>query len=67
MTGAMTSWPGLVLALLLGGAVPDVAHAQQSYPTRPIRFVIGFGSGGLADITMRLVGQKLTELTGQQA
>src|SRR5215470_16647887 len=64
MKGEMTSRLGLLLALLLCSALPDAAHAQ--YPTRPIRIVIGFGPGGLADITMRLVGQKLTELTGQQ-
>jgi tripartite-type tricarboxylate transporter receptor subunit TctC len=62
--GMMTRWRGLLLAVLLCSPLPDAAHAQ--YPTRPIRIVIGFGPGGLADITMRLVGQKLTELTGQQ-
>ena len=62
----MTKWVGLLVALLINGAVPGPANAQPSFPDRPIRIVIGFGPGGLADITMRLVGQKLTELTGQQ-
>jgi len=55
---------GLLVVLLIGCAA--AASAQSSYPARPVRIVIGFGPGGLADITMRLLGQKLTELTGQQ-
>ena len=66
MKVAMTKRGGWLFALLLGGAIFAGAQAQPSYPDRPIRIVIGFGPGGLADITMRLVGQKLTELTGQQ-
>src|SRR5262245_18904963 len=62
----MTRWAALLLALLLNGASLDAARAQTHYPSRPIRIVIGFGPGGLADITMRLVGQKLTDITGQQ-
>ena len=66
----MMKWVALLLAsvltaAVLNGAALDAASAQ-SYPTRPIRIVIGFGPGGLADITMRLVGQKLSERTGQQ-
>jgi tripartite-type tricarboxylate transporter receptor subunit TctC len=59
----MTKWLALLLSL---GAMLGPASAQSSYPDRPIRIVIGFGPGGLADITMRLLGQKLTERTGQQ-
>jgi tripartite-type tricarboxylate transporter receptor subunit TctC len=62
----MTKRGGWLFALLLGGAMLAAAQAQPSYPDRPIRIVIGFGPGGLADITMRLLGQRLTELTGQQ-
>jgi putative tricarboxylic transport membrane protein len=62
----MTRYIALLLAILLNSATPNTATAQAPYPARPIRIVIGFGPGGLADITMRLVGQKLTELTGQQ-
>ena len=42
-------------------AEPDAARAQAPYPNSPIRIVIPFGPGGFADITMRLVGQKLAE------
>jgi len=39
--------------------------AAQSYPSRPIRFVVGSVPGGGTDVTARLVGQKLGELLGQ--
>jgi tripartite-type tricarboxylate transporter receptor subunit TctC len=54
------------VALLLGGAAMGSASAQAPYPNRPIRVVVPFGPGGFADITIRLVGQKLAERTGQQ-
>jgi tripartite-type tricarboxylate transporter receptor subunit TctC len=57
---------GLLAALLLTVAAGTPAEAQAPYPARPIRVVVGFGPGGLADITMRIVGQKLAEITGQQ-
>jgi len=66
MKVAMTKRGGWLFALLLCGATLAAAQAQPSYPDRPIRIVIGFGPGGLADITMGLLGQRLTELTGQQ-
>jgi tripartite-type tricarboxylate transporter receptor subunit TctC len=52
----------------LGGAVawPLVARAQQQpYPTRPVRFIIGYPPGGSADITARLMGQWLSDRLGQ--
>ena len=56
----------MLAALVAGSAVPDAARAQAPYPNRPIRIVIPFGPGGFADITMRLVGQQLSERAGVQ-
>lgn len=36
------------------------------YPSRPVRFVVGYPPGGATDILARLIGQKLSERTGQQ-
>ena len=55
----------LLIALLFVGATIETASAQ-AYPNRPIRIIIPFGPGGLADITTRLLGQKLAERTGEQ-
>ena len=42
------------------------AVQAQTYPAKPIRFVVGFPPGGTNDIVARALGQKLTEQMGQQ-
>lgn len=37
----------------------------QTYPNKPIRFIIPFPAGGASDILARIIGQKLSELVGQ--
>jgi tripartite-type tricarboxylate transporter receptor subunit TctC len=54
------------LALLLFGLTIGCAHAQETYPSKPIRIIITVAPGGGSDITTRVVGQKLTEAWGQQ-
>ena len=42
------------------------ARAEPGYPSRPVRIMVGYGPGGVADVTMRMIAQKLSEQLGQQ-
>jgi tripartite-type tricarboxylate transporter receptor subunit TctC len=46
-------------------AVSRIASAQ-TYPSRPVRIIVGFPAGSSSDITARLIGQWLSERFGQQ-
>jgi tripartite-type tricarboxylate transporter receptor subunit TctC len=57
------------LQLAAGAAtLPATSNAawSQSYPSRPVRFIVGFPAGNAPDIIARLVGQMLSERLGQQ-
>jgi tripartite-type tricarboxylate transporter receptor subunit TctC len=49
-------------------ALPTLSRIAraQSYPTRPVRIVVGYAAGGGVDITARLIGQSLSGRLGQQ-
>jgi len=47
-------------------ALASPAFAATDYPTRPVRIIVPYGAGGIADVTMRLAAQKLSEKLGQQ-
>jgi tripartite-type tricarboxylate transporter receptor subunit TctC len=55
-----------VLAAGAALAVSTSAGAQESYPDRPIRFVVGFPAGGATDVVGRLLAQRLGEMLGRQ-
>jgi tripartite-type tricarboxylate transporter receptor subunit TctC len=54
--------------LLLAGlvALSATAQAQDSYPNKPLRLVIGFGAGGPTDIPGRFVADRLGDALGQR-
>ena len=53
------------LLIVAGLLCVPVAYAQN-YPGKPVRIIVGFPAGGANDIVTRVVGQKLTEIWGQQ-
>ncbi len=59
MKRLLLGWIGA--ALSLAGA----AASAETYPARPIRVLVGFAAGGVADLTVRVVGQRLGERLGQ--
>jgi tripartite-type tricarboxylate transporter receptor subunit TctC len=56
----------LALAGLASLAGVGGARAADSYPTRPVHWLVGYPAGGTTDILARIMGQWLTEHLGQQ-
>ena len=56
---------GTLICIPAFAAMTVLAHAQP-YPTRPVRLIHGFISGGSVDITARLLAQHMTDALGQQ-
>lgn len=56
------------LGLMLAAAplAPVAANAQAAYPTKPVRVLVPFGPGGVADITVRIVAERLGDKLGQR-
>src|SRR6202034_4222152 len=51
-------------ALSAGLAAPAV-RAESKYPEKPVRVILPFGAGGVADVTSRLVAEALSKKLGQ--
>ncbi len=45
-------------------AAGRVARAQPTFPTRPVRFIVPYTTGGVSDITARLLSEPLKEMWG---
>jgi tripartite-type tricarboxylate transporter receptor subunit TctC len=54
-----------VLAAAAAGALPQSALAQETYPSRPIRVLVGHAAGGGVDILARNLGEAIRPLLGQ--
>src|SRR5205085_607142 len=55
----------LCTAFLAGVTCLAGAQPAAKYPTKPVRLVLPYGPGGVADVTTRLIAQKLSETVGQ--
>ena len=56
---------GALLAILTLPTAAPAALAQAKFPSRPIRLLVPFAPGGGVDVVARIVGQKISEQTGQ--
>src|SRR3954452_10889277 len=54
-----------IVALAVLPLTPQSVRAQK-YPDHPVRLIVPFGPGGVADVTARIVGEKLSEKLGQR-
>ena len=53
------------LALVAAAVAPTGGVLAADYPTRPLKWVVGYPPGGATDIIARLIGQRLSEKLGQ--
>jgi tripartite-type tricarboxylate transporter receptor subunit TctC len=56
----------IAVACLLFAATVEQGAAQSDYPSRPIRIITHSAAGGAPDVMLRVVGDRLTALLGQQ-
>jgi tripartite-type tricarboxylate transporter receptor subunit TctC len=62
-------WPrsaGIAGALLTAIAMTTTASAQSEYPNRPVQLIVPYGPGGIADVGMRILADKLSGRLKQQ-
>ena len=67
-TNRVCSGPAWLLGVAVALAIwtAGSAAAQSGYPNRPVRIIVPYGPGGVADTTMRIIADKLTQKLGQQ-
>src|SRR5674476_1218216 len=55
----------VLLAAAVLSLLPAASMAQESYPTRPVRLIVGFAAGSSGDVAARIISHKLGEILGQ--
>jgi tripartite-type tricarboxylate transporter receptor subunit TctC len=66
MTFVDRALPRIVFALILIAFAPSALAAEANYPDRAVRIVLPFAAGGVADITARIIAEKLGDRLGQR-
>jgi tripartite-type tricarboxylate transporter receptor subunit TctC len=56
----------IAAAALVAGGIANANAAEQTYPARPVRIIVGLAPGGGTDTVGRILTQKLTDTFGQQ-
>ena len=56
----------IALALALAAQLAVPCAQAEDYPARPVRIIVGFIPGSSADITARVLGQRMGQILGQQ-
>ncbi len=56
----------VALLFVLMGMLPSSADAENAYPSRPVHIIVGFGTGAAADITARIIANRLSDTMGQR-
>jgi tripartite-type tricarboxylate transporter receptor subunit TctC len=64
--GSIAAYIAALCALVVFAMPASAQQSAQQYPNKPIRVIVAFGAGGIADTIARLIGQKLSERYGQQ-
>ncbi len=54
-----------LLATLFAAALAPLAASAQEFPTKPIKFMVGYAAGGPTDVIARIVGQEVSTTLGQ--
>ncbi len=64
--GKVTRQDAAIAALVVAIAMLAPPAWAQNYPSRPVRLILPFGAGGVADVTARIVAEKLGDKLGQR-
>ena len=64
-----SDFPGRTTSILFGALLAFIVSTSvraDTYPSKPVRIIVPYGAGGIADVTMRLVANDLSKRLGQQ-
>lgn len=62
---ARRAWLSLAMAVLAVGSTVAQAQSSQSFPSKPIRWIVGYPAGGGSDFLARTIGAQLSVKLGQ--